>query len=137
MEKKFELGPLQKKWVQYLRDHPEQQISSVLGRKGDDGKIHLCCLGAGLLCAGKGVWNNKNSLLDGEGADRLLDTSYEELGLKDNEGGFYDENGVKYNANDLSEEYESLADMNDSFLNWSEIADFIETNPEVVFTKSV
>lgn len=135
----MELGPLQKKWVTDLREHAERQTDGCLGYIGNnDGEMHLCCLGQALITMkeSEGInpidvfvdewedWERFN-LFDGC-SDAELSKSYEKLGLHDDVGSF---------ALDGVHELESLADMNDQGVPWTEIADFIEENPKAVFSE--
>ena len=63
--------------------------------------------------------------------------TFDELGLRSNNGKILD--GWVYRGVDVLK-YKTihcLADANDNGIAWVEIADFIENNPEKVFTKSL
>lgn len=140
----FELGPLQKLWIQFLREHPERQTKDILGRKAGDDYV-ACCLGELHLC-----YHRLNNLplpfitidkhefiIDTYDYNNLqLDASFKDYGLHDANGSFKFKHmeavmggGSKY--------YTSLAIANDAGATWVQIADFIEANPECVFEKSV
>lgn len=133
---KFELGPLQKEWVKTLREHPERQHTGSLGYK--DGDIwNLCCLGQLLVLAkGESVLSYLGNVYCNSSSTQL-EKYYGDYGLKDEEGRFYDDNGHSISSLIGGTHFFSLADANDGGLTWPEIADFIEANPEKVFTKAV
>lgn len=124
----MKLGPVQRKWVETLKEKPHRQTNNVLGERKANGHVNACCLGQALLC----LYEHKNMQLpvgklfsgDEEGS---LREHYQDLGLIDEEGSIigFDEN------------YDSLAEMNDDGCTWSEIAEFIENNPEKVFNESL
>lgn len=127
----MELGPIQQAWIKSLREHPERQMEGFLG-KGTPDNYRACCLGE-YLCIYREMTNKDNpfqgtgtgyEIRDG-GSNRNLQYSYKVMGLRNQEGEIE------------GHEYESLARMNDSVYSWTEIADFIEANPEKVFTKSI
>ena len=141
----MELGVIQKAWIKSLRENPERQIDGILGRKDDDSdenEYQACCLGE-LLCV-KARLENKPLPFDEHGCIRdtadtkdfsyfapnlhELEHSYKELGLYSAEGDI--------NCDDLKG-FSDLAGANDNGIKWFEIANFIEANPEKVFTKSV
>lgn len=145
----MELGPLQKEWVQSLRDHPERQMSHSLGRKSEQGEGYkACCLGElhVIACRKKGVepFSNKGRIRDAKPDNdeyqdpyAMLEASWEEYGLIDNSGRFLKAIEPKLELANTHKEITRLAQMNDSGYNWTEIADYIEKNPDNVFTKSV
>lgn len=162
MENKFELGPLQKMWVAALRAHPERQGRGYLGRLNKDsrtlhttGDYRACCLGELHLCYHR--LNNLPLPLDDSGSifdqsDRnpadgsysFLSSSYKRYGLRDEYGSFsvarcMSDGIVRHFGHmDIGSFYvSSLSQANDNGATWIEIADFIENNPEVVFTHSV
>lgn len=132
---KFQLGPIQTAWVKSLKEHPERQITGRLGG-GTLDYYHACCLGDLLVCAHKvapdihpNPFNSgTNKILDGSGDAALLIKSWKLLGLNSTGGRIT--NGTLY-------EFASLASANDAGVSWQTIAEFIEANPEKVFTKSV
>lgn len=134
---KFEMGPIQKLWVQSLKDHPERQRVCILGF-GTPHEYKACCLGEYLLCEAR--YLNKplpfihKDIIDihkddSTRAEDSLLFAYERLGLRSSLGAIL--------PNEQRVCHESLAYMNDTGYTWSEIADFIEANPERVFTKPV
>jgi hypothetical protein len=138
----MELGPVQKDWIKMLREHPERQHKNYLGFKIGDSE-NYCCLGQLLVCYIKHNNLKEENYFNEEG--RLIDNptdvgnshhypydSYEKLGLFDSEGVFKVSSFFK-----SGQRFKSLSDANDSGATWPEIADFVEENPELVFTKSV
>ena len=108
----LELGPIQKQWTAALRSGEYPQGRSYMVCNGK-----YCCLGVAARCFE----------LD---HDRfyLTNKSWEKLGLRDSDGAF---------AYTPELTYGSLAQMNDKGISFAEIADFIEQNPDLVFTHSV
>jgi hypothetical protein len=128
-KEKFELGPLQKLWVETLRKYPERQHRETLGYVGGHGLITCCCLGQLLLCNKelRGEELKYGSIYDGEGhlkSGSTLSVSYSEFGLRNSVGSIEDGSN-------------SLAVMNDTGKTWLEIADYIETNADKLFLHSV
>jgi len=133
----MELGPLQKEWVKSLREHPERQISTILGEKYSDGSYKACCLGELHICNsrmnGDLLKYCNNEMRDGD--TDYLEDSWDKYGLIDSKGSFANPQFLeKVNHGAL---YHSLAEANDDGVDWLTIANFIESNPEEVFTKSV
>ena len=137
----MELGNLQKEWIKSLREHPERQISGTLGRKHDDDYL-ACCLGELLMTAYRfnyidnpfGDKHYNDTCLVNGGNTGTIERDYDEFGLYSCAGTF--KNGQQINIKNNG--YISLAGMNDSEnMTWLEIADFIEQNPEIVFSKSI
>lgn len=134
MNTTFEMGPLQKQWVADLRKYPERQVDCELGYKTANNTFRACCLGQLLITDCE--MNNKEIPLNQHGrlfdkklnADGYLDNSYEEYGLF-SEKGKIEGGNLKGHSN--------LGVANDEDVSWIEIADFIEANPEKIFTKSV
>ncbi len=130
---KFELGPLQKMWLEQLRKHPERQTAGFLGA-GTPEKYEACCLGELHLCAhrlaGKELPFNKKRIHD-HYVEGLLDVSFKKYGL-------HAPSGVALNEFITSRgTFYSLANANDGNVSWLEIADIVEKNPENFFNKSV
>lgn len=128
-----QLGPLQKKWVEELRNNPDQQMSKALGIPA---KKKFCCLGKALMIICE-EYNlpidvNEGGCLLSEGERGVLST-YDKIGLRNNVGAFSYEKTICITGR----YFNSLADANDSGISWLDLADFIERNPEIVFTKSV
>lgn len=121
-EKKFVLGPKQKKWLKALRSGKYEQGESQLRTYLEGGGVAYCCLGvADEVCS----MNERSS--------DILKWTYYQLGLRTEKGMF---KGLTLTGPN-GHESESLVEANDdgrcSFL---EIASFIEKNPEAVFTES-
>ena len=127
----MELGKIQKAWVKSLREHPERQCKNRLGYK-EGSSYRACCLGEGLLTVCRMNKKKLPFLITGEISDKInrdcLQFSYKKLGLLDDNGRC---EGLKYN------DQQSLAQLNDNGYTWTEIADFIEKYPNIVFNKSV
>lgn len=71
-----------------------------------------------------------NEISDG-GNTSLLELSFEELGLRDDNGALKKETIIKGTP------YSNLANMNDNGISWPEIAKYVEKHPKNVFTKSI
>jgi hypothetical protein len=114
----MELGPMQQKFVDALRSGEYTQGRLQLYNKNSDS---YCCLGvANVVCDLK------------ESSDIFLDNTYEQLGLRNRYGSLHKDIYV----NTLK--YVSLLEMNDTGqMSFKDIANFIEGNPELVFTRSV
>lgn len=136
-QEKFELGPIQKEWLRRLRAHPERQGTCRLGKIIDleSGNYKACCLGEAvlLLCELSGEkpeTSDMGSLLDNNGGFYPDEATVDKLGIRGNRGRLKEraivKNCLRY----------SLSEMNDDNVTWPEIADYIEANPENVFTKS-
>lgn len=123
----MKLGPVQKRWVAYLKNNPERQHRGELGRIRDGKK--MCCLGA-LGVIGKSCKWHDNILVENDSyVSNLLTTSFRQYGLS-SEGG-----GAIYGTGNYAP---SLAAINDDGENtWVDIAYIIEAVPEMFFTKSV
>lgn len=140
----MKLGKLQKAWIENLRKYPERQTINILGEKVGN-SYKACCLGELLItsCRLKSKrfpFNDKGELVDGTNAfsDSILHKSYSSFGLKDRQGSFNPGaffGGVKIKG--YVKHFASLANMNDNGVTWLEIADFVESNPSLVFDKSV
>lgn len=144
----MELGPIQKQWIADLRTYPERQYTNRLGILQPGGIVRLCCLGQGLVTLKGGVAEafriDETAIKDLTETFCLFDFnssgfpesgelvgSYSLLGLRDMVGSFTEPfNFDGYNIY-------TLTDANDSGMSWSEIADFMEKNPEKVFVHSV
>lgn len=120
------LGPMQRKWVDYLKAHPEQQTTSCLGEKYIDGSIKMCCLGAGGLLSGVCKWDENTLVTIVDKHTDLLDgKSFNALGLYGSRGQTFD---------DLEQ---SLVHLNDNLTSWTDIAILLETKPELYFKNRV
>ncbi len=127
MAEKIIPGPLQRKWLDSLRNNPQRQVGGRLGIKEGNGDYKVCCLGELGLITGeceftdKGVLTEKRNFSTG-----ALHCSYRFLGLNSPFG-----DAVK---DDFS--LRPLSVLNDSLMIWPEIADHVEENFEYYFTKS-
>lgn len=119
MQKKFKLGPLQRKWIRALRSGKYKKGTRVLHCEEDNS---YCCLGVANKCL------NLNETSSG-----YLSNTYERIGLFGSSG--YIINNYKFPRG--TELYGSLVQMNDSRISHKKIAEFLEKNPELVFSKSV
>ena len=138
----MELGPLQTKWVQFLKDNAHLQQKNSLGNN-ESGEMKYCCLGAArkIICEaedselttmrlGETISITDVHESNNEAYHKMigaLQYSYSKIGLKSALGSFT-KPGMGYT---------NLASMNDGGKTWIEIAEFIKSNPEAVFTKSV
>ena len=118
--KKFRLGPKQKTWIKALKSGKYKQGRLTLHNKKNDS---YCCLG---------VANKVCKLGEHEDFD-FLEEQFEDLGLISSSGEIID--GFKFPRG--KNKYIGLTSMNDSGVTFNKIAEFIETNPELVFTKNV
>lgn len=134
------LGQIQKAWIASLREHPERQGKNTLG-KGTPENYTACCLGE-LHIIGCKMRGLPSPFADGIIVDNTESKSssnhyylyhnFDSYGLRENMGRLevpYTYKGWRV--------FNSLADMNDNGMTWPEIADYIEANPDNVFTKSV
>lgn len=120
----MKLGPLQKKWVEALKAHPERQGKGKLGYI-QNGKKKMCCLGQAGLIIGSCKWINGKLTETESGSEAILSNSYDLLGLHAEEGRLLD--GTQ-----------SLVSLNDYIYHtWTEIAYLIEAVPELFFTQSI
>lgn len=156
--KKFEFGPIQTEWLQSLRENAHRQASGYLmttkSLKEDPTKDYTaCCLGELCIIYYKHhqlslTFNYGDKLevggLRSKSVARI--PNYKDYGLYGDLGDFYKEFDsisirVKksyYNMGKKRQiEYGSLAAMNDDGVTWPEIADFIEDNPTLVFSKTI
>lgn len=132
MEKKQKLGKLQKAWVKALKSNKYPQTTLALNDENG-----YCCLGVlekleGKLTKGK---NSTESHIKGTSNFTALSKSTM------NKYGFYGTNGkftdtLKRVTLNHAEAY-SLSSLNDQHCTFTEIAEFIENNPELVFKKAV
>jgi hypothetical protein len=141
---KIILGPVQTAWIKSLRDNPDKQGKSQLGKRNAvNGHYEACCLGQGGLIAGVCQWSPETNHLyvgvlnenDGElessastySKSYLKYDSYKALGLVDYKG------SPTSRPNDVAE---CLAYYNDLGKSWADIADMLEKNPENWFIES-
>lgn len=135
----FELGPLQAKWIQSLRDHPERQMKYSLGERDLDGTYRACCLGEAGLIAGVCYWSEAGTLstMDGEIAishQVVLDNdSYKAIGLKSESGHTKNLSAMKIIPHEITQT--SLSYYNDHGKTWPQIADIIMADPSQYFTE--
>ena len=126
------MGSVQRAWVDGLRANAELQVSDILGTVDDQGNLtSACCLGYlhytnnGMDCT---VQKGEELIVtDGGDDSEALQRSYKDYGLRSHLGQFGKTNNISG----------SLASMNDGDFSWDEIADFIELNPQRVFTHKV
>lgn len=136
----MKLGPLQKRWIQTLRQHPERQLTHELGQfnMDENGEANhcdyqVCCLGQAQILLHEEdlspfVGDNLE-LLNGEDTDDVLSSSdWQAYCLRNPTGRFREPVKIR------GTEHINLADMNDKGMTWLEIADYIEQHPENVFT---
>lgn len=139
----MELGTLQKAWVKSLREHPERQSHAKLGQihNRETNNYTACCLGELKLvyCQLNNLplpFNEDGYITDSSGASSGSSQSYlvgswEKFGLRSDGG------KIMVSMEKDGRSFPSLAHANDGGITWAEIADYIEANPENVFTKSV
>ena len=132
----MKLGKIQKAWIKSLRDNPDRQGSHVLGQ-GNPKSYTACCLGE-LLCVEARMKKKKLPFdevgdLRDDGYRHYPTKSWKRLGLR-SDGGSIDGGEI---LSDTKTPYSSLASANDEGILWSKIADYIEANPEKIFTKSI
>lgn len=118
MQKKFRLGPLQRKWIRTLKSGKYKKAIGILY---DESKNGYCCLGVANKC-----------LNLGEVSGGYLTNEFDKIGLKSLCGTF----DKKYRFPRGTKFYLNLVDMNDYGISHKKIAQFMEQNPELVFTKS-
>lgn len=132
-----QLGPRQRAWVESLRKYPERQTDGILGRKlnGEDIPYKACCLGEA-MCV-KARIQKKRIPFNADGfLSNKDDINLEVLSRNDVKYfGFRTEYGDILDLN-LSGS-RTLATANDAGVTWAEIANFVELNPQAVFTKSL
>lgn len=145
----MKLGPLQKRWIQILRDNPDKQGKHKLGFRSinDEGEEieTFCCLGmAAKMLLGEtpirwsetGTKDNLLAYFPGlEKHSLFLEESFPLLGLKDGFGSILDGDKDGFLLDGVC--YSSLVHMNDKGVPWSKMTDFIEAHPELVFERSV
>jgi hypothetical protein len=119
MQKKFKLGPLQRKWIRALKSGKFKKGTLCLHCEEDNS---YCCLGVANECL-----NLK------ETSSGFLSNTYKRIGLFNSSGVI--SNNYKFPRG--TKLYGSLVEMNDKNISHKKIAEFLENNPELVFTKSV
>lgn len=110
----FELGPLQKTWVEALKSGKFKQGTKTLKIPLDNGEFSYCCLG---------VANEVCNL--GEKHPDYLHDSFLKLGLRDNEG--MPKSGISG---------KQLTVINDNGKSFKDIAELLESDPEEYFSES-
>ena len=143
----MKLGTIQKAWIKSLRENPERQTKSRLVKKTENG-YKACCLGELLITECRlsdkpfpfnditdEIFDEHKINYTGELHKdyKVLSGSRERFGLFSRAGEFKDNKKVSINGTIFS----CLSEMNDGELTWVEIADFVEKNPDLVFSKSV
>jgi hypothetical protein len=123
------LGPLQQKWVAYLKKNGHKQGKGALGYIDEkDRRKKMCCLGAaGYAILKSCVWKDKTLLEKKTNDNLVLNHSYEKLGLRTENGSF----GILENLDDPA----ALSELNDQGYSWYEIACYLEAAPELFFTE--
>lgn len=145
--KKFELGPLQKKWVEALRSGKYSQTTGKLHDLGEGG---YCCLGVACKLLEepvvkkqyeddedpKAYWGKDEN----EETFEVLPESYrKKFRFFDGSGGYHidqltpDERNVVYSIYGIIGETNSLAELNDSGWSFEQLADLIEEYPKLIF----
>lgn len=138
----MKLGPKQKEWIDWIRKNEQYKCCNQLGRFNPNNQLIECCILGSLLYTTVdqkiNIIDFDYSLIDSslektEGVESIcyLKHSFEELGLYDPQGSFFNKTLVFYDK-----EANSLSEANDDLIPWSIIADFVEEYPEAVFTKS-
>lgn len=113
---------------------PEEKIKNHKYRACCLGELHIIgcrMLGTPLPIKGTAIaeWTGNGIITS------VLQVSYKKYGLRSKAGGFRD--SIIHKIGEVNASSLSLAEANDAGASWIEIAEFIEDNPEVVFTKSV
>ena len=119
----MELGPIQKQWIQSLKDHPERQYKHGLGVKISKDNYLACCLGELCIIAGTFQWSEDGNLMTPYGDKEYPTSIWRKLGL-------YNDAGISRDGTT------SLSLMNDNGLSWPKIAEKVEENPSNYFKKS-
>lgn len=122
---KMKLGPLQIKWIEFLRNNPGKQGKGCLG-KIKEGVEQMCCLGAAGLIAGVCHWDGDALVTSENNILFLSGNAYKSIGLRNVSGKSVDGNNDK-----------CLSYLNDEKMTWPEIADLLEENPDEYFTHSI
>jgi hypothetical protein len=117
-------GPVQRKWLRFLKAHPEIQERRTLGIKKDDNTYTACCLGQFGLMTGICKWEG-DRLHSLQGSINFPDYS-DMLNY-----GFYTGKG-KNNSSSLS----SLAFINDT-ATWLDVYNACINDPKGYFSKKV
>lgn len=137
-KKKFNFGPLQKKWLALLETGKLKQVRDQLCHIDEmTNEKSYCCLGV----AADLVLHRKISCKDGVGAadgDELGLQKYKSLGLYSEFGEIRGlrESDFPRMSGDL-DDIPSLSNLNDGGVSFKRIANFIRKYPEAVFSRSV
>ena len=119
----MELGTNQKIWVEALKSGKYSQCSGMLVQHNSDGERY-CCLGVA----------DKLFELNPKSFENLFGSNFKEvLGLRGDNGEF----AFLFTIEQNGREYKSLTEMNDDGISFEDIADFIESTPDLIFTHSV
>ncbi len=125
-KKEFKLGKLQKKWVNELKSGKYKKSKYLLNSKGG-----YCCLG--IIC------EIENVLVKEKGKPSYIKGSRN----KENQEltkSLYNKYGLRFAEGKLKERYKNsgfLSQLNDGVnMSLKQIGEYIEQNPENVFTKS-
>lgn len=139
----FELGQLQRHWIQTLKTYPERQLRNSLGYIDQHG-MRLCCLGQLHLLSKSTAClvqlsGARKYIYSGKYSQNLFD-SFLDYGLYSADGSFRNPNNPKEGIaiNYKGKEYFSLAVLNDCpDITWLDVALVIETYPHLIFSKAV
>ncbi len=137
----MELGPNQQKWVSALRSGDFKQTREALGLKTEDGEKY-CCLGVAEFLFGRVDRESSMGRIifgdsDEYSEDVLTTKTMKKLGLKDHAGGWTWGSPHTLDKRDIGEVSAiCLSQANDLGASFEEIADFIESNPSLVFKES-
>jgi len=127
-EKELELREL---WLQSLEKNPERQGKYCLGSKYKDSYL-ACCLGECVIVHGDDVWEENRLIvadpLNIKEPTRALLYNYKKYFLRSKYG------DLKTSAVIKGNEFSSLSAINDRGITWPEIAAYIRSNPDNVFT---
>lgn len=128
----YQLTDKDKEWIEFLRNNPDKQYRHYLGIVENNELSKGCCLGAKLWLSDKEnprycTQEDEQVTIMSNGSIHYLQ-NFIDHNLEDSRGSLK-EGVVKHGRT-----FDSLAEMNDSTIwNWSEIADYIEQNPDNVF----
>lgn len=137
-KKKFNLGPLQKKWLALLEGGLVKQTRENLCVINRLGNKKYCCLGvaADLVLHRNVTFEGEIGFIDGDEASLI---KYRDIGMRGKFGELSASNTEipkDAYAGDC-EKNPSLANLNDNGWSFKGIAKFVRENPEAVFNKSV
>lgn len=126
----MELGPIQKKWVEALRSGKYKQANGYLR----DNEDCFCCLGVACDVLGLEPVLDGNLYLYNNDDQALDEKIFVKLGLFGSTG---DPNGKLEWNEEEDEFFAPLSELNDCGSSFNEIADLLETHPEVYFKESL